>query len=204
MATSETDSDRSVAPGSATAFVHPSADVSPSAKIGARTRIWHQAQVRDGALVGAGCVVGKNVYIGADVRVGDACKIENNAAVFEGVTLGRAVFIGPGVILTNDRTPRATTPAGRPKGAADWTLERIDVQEGASLGAGSIVIAGVTIGRYALVAAGAVVTRDVPPFGLVRGNPARLAGFTCLCGHGRVSVAPTSRDPSCDRCRATR
>ena len=190
-----------LARGMAAVSVHPSAEVSPNATIGDGTRIWHHAQIREGAHVGSECVIGKNVYIGSDVRIGDACKIENNAAVFDGVTIGRAVFVGPGAILTNDRIPRAATPAGRPKGASDWAIESIEVKDGASLGAGAIVIAGVSIGEYALVAAGSVVTRDVPPFGLVRGNPARLAGFTCRCGHGRFSVAPKDGDARCDLCR---
>lgn len=183
------------------AFVHPTADVSSDATIGEGTKVWHQSQVREGASIGADCVIGKNVYVGARVRVGDACKIENNASVFEGVRLARGVFVGPGVILTNDRFPRAVTPEGRPKTVADWELQGVDVLDGASLGAGAIVVAGVTIGTYALVAAGAVVTRDVPPFGLVRGNPARLAGFTCRCGRGRFRARAPEGHERCDSCR---
>lgn len=162
--------------------VHSTADVSPEARVGAGTRIWHHAHVREGASIGDECVVGRNVYIGADVKIGSQVKIGNNASVYEGVVLEDGVFVGPHAILTNDRNPRSITPDGRLKGPDDWVQGKTVVRRGASLGAGAIVITGMVIGEFALVAAGAVVTHDVPAYGLVRGNPARLAGTACCCG----------------------
>ena len=162
--------------------MHPTADVSPQASVGAGTRIWHHAHVREGASIGDECVVGRNVYVGAGVKIGNRVKIGNNASVYEGAVVEDGVFVGPHAILTNDRNPRSITPDGRLKGPDDWVQGRIVVRRGASLGAGAIVVTGIEIGEFALVAAGAVVTRDVPAYGLVRGNPARLAGTACCCG----------------------
>lgn len=163
-------------------MIHSSADVAADAQIGAGTRVWHQAQVRERAHVGADCILGKGVYIGEGVVVGDRCKIENGASLFEGVTLEEGVFIGPHVIFANDRFPRAVNPGGSLKGADDWTVERSLVRHGASVGAGAVVLPGVTIGPWAMVGAGSVVTADVPAQALVRGNPARIAGWVCVCG----------------------
>jgi UDP-2-acetamido-3-amino-2,3-dideoxy-glucuronate N-acetyltransferase len=163
-------------------FVHETAQVSPRAEIGPGTRIWHFCQVREGAALGSNCIVGKGAYIGLDVKVGDNVKIQNSCLVYHGATLENGVFLGPGVILTNDKEPRAVTSDGTLKGDADWTVGRILVCEGASVGAGSVVLPDVTIGRFAMVGAGSVVTRDVPAHGLVYGNPARLQGFVCPCG----------------------
>ena len=162
--------------------IHPTADVSPKAMLGAGTRVWHEAQVREGAVIGSNCILGKGVYIDFGVQIGDNVKIQNRASVYHGVTLESGVFVGPHVIFTNDKRPRAVNPDGSPKSDTDWELGLILVREGASLGAGSIIVTGVTIGRYAMVGAGAVVTRDVPDQGLVYGNPARLVGYVCLCG----------------------
>lgn len=164
------------------AVIHPTADVSLRAQIGAGTRVWHQAQVREGARIGRDCILGKGVYVDFDVQVGDNCKIQNGAFLYHGTTVEDGVFLGPGVILTNDRLPRAITPSGALKGDADWPVGRIVIRYGAALGAGAIVLPGVTVGRWALVGAGAVVTHDVPDHGIVTGNPARLAGYACRCG----------------------
>lgn len=162
--------------------IHPTADVSPEAQIGPGTRIWHQAQVREGARIGAECIIGKGAYIDFDVQIGSRVKIQNYALVYQGVTVEDGVFIGPRVCLTNDRLPRAITPGGDLKGTADWEVGRILVRYGASIGAGAIVLPGVTIGRFAMVGAGAVVTRDVPDHGLAVGQPARRIGYVCACG----------------------
>ncbi len=162
--------------------IHPTADVSPSAEIGAGTSIWHQAQVREGARIGSGCVIGKNVYVDFGVAIGDNVKIQNNVSVYHGITVDDGAFIGPHVCFTNDRLPRAINPDGSLKGESDWTVTPIRVRQGAAIGAASVVLPGVTIGRWALVGAGSVVTRDVPDHTLVAGNPARRIASACPCG----------------------
>ena len=164
------------------AQVHPSAFVDHRAHLGGDVRIWHAAQVREGALIGRGCIVGKGAYIDLDVRIGKNCKIQNHALLYHGCILGDGVFIGPSAILTNDPRPRAINPDGTLKDADDWECGQIVIEDGASIGAGAIVLPGVRIGRFALVGAGAVVTRYVPPFALVTGNPARQIGWVCRCG----------------------
>lgn len=161
--------------------VHPTAEVSERATIGEGASIWHQAQVREGAVVGAGCIIGKGVYVGADVSVGANCKVQNYSCLYEGVTLEDGVFIGPAVVFTNDRFPRAINPDGSIKSADDWHVGRSLVRYGAAVGARSVVLPGITIGRWSLVAAGAVVTKDVPDHALVAGNPASQMGWVCLC-----------------------
>jgi UDP-2-acetamido-3-amino-2,3-dideoxy-glucuronate N-acetyltransferase len=163
-------------------FIHPSADVSPEAIIGPGTRIWHQAQVRERATLGANCIVGKGAYVDFDVAIGDNVKIQNGVYVYHGATVQEGVFLGPGVILTNDKLPRAINPDGSLKSDADWEVSPTLIKRGASIGAGAVVLPGVSVGEFALVGSGAVVTRDVPDHGLVYGNPARLHGYVCLCG----------------------
>lgn len=162
--------------------IHPTAEVSPEASIGPGTSIWNQAQVREGARIGSGCVVGKNAYIDFDVVVGDHVKIGNNVSLFHGVTIEDGVFIGPHVCFTNDRIPRAINVDGSLKGADDWEVSPITVRHGAALGANSTILPGVTIGRWALIGSGSVVTRDVADHELVVGNPARRIGSACACG----------------------
>jgi acetyltransferase-like isoleucine patch superfamily enzyme len=163
--------------------IHPTADVSPQATLGEGTRVWHEAQVREGAIIGRNCILGKGVYVDFGVKIGDNVKIQNRSSVYHGVELESGVFVGPHVVFTNDLLPRAVNPDGTLKSDADWEEGHILVREGASLGAGAIIVTGVTIGRWAMVGAGAVVTRDVPDYGLVYGNPARLQGWVCPCGH---------------------
>jgi acetyltransferase-like isoleucine patch superfamily enzyme len=162
--------------------VHPTADVSAEASIGAGTSIWNQAQVRERARIGAECVIGKNVYVDFDVVIGDRVKVQNNASLYHGVTIEDGVFIGPHVCLTNDRLPRAINRDGSAKTDADWQVGPIRIRTGAALGAGSVVVPGVTVGRWALVGAGSVVTADVADYALVVGNPARRIGSACPCG----------------------
>jgi acetyltransferase-like isoleucine patch superfamily enzyme len=161
---------------------HKTADVSQKATIGGDTKIWHNAQIREGATVGKNCIIGTNAYIDMDVSVGNNVKVQNSACVYHGSTLENDVFIGPHVILTNDKVPRAVTCGGALKGPQDWKVGKIVVKRGASLGAGVIVLPNVTIGMYAMVGAGSVVTKDVPDYGLVYGNPAKLIGYVCRCG----------------------
>jgi UDP-2-acetamido-3-amino-2,3-dideoxy-glucuronate N-acetyltransferase len=182
-------------------MIHPTAEVSPDARIGPRTRIWNEAQVREGAVVGADCVVGKGVYIGPGVVVGDRVKVQNRASLYSGLTVEDGVFIGPHAVLTNDRYPRSVTPDGRLLTDADWEPERTLVREGASIGAGAIVRCGVTIGRWALVGAAALVTHDVPDHGLAMGVPARLVGYVCECARRleHTDQAHRWRCPACGK-----
>lgn len=162
--------------------IHPTAEVSPNAQIGPGTRVWHFVQIREGVSIGENCIIGKDVYIDFGVQIGNNVKIQNSALIYHGATLEDGVFIGPQVCLTNDRLPRAITADGHLKGNDDWVVGPILIQYGASIGAGSIILPNVTIGRFALTGAGAVVTRNVPDHGLVMGNPARLVGYVCCCG----------------------
>jgi UDP-2-acetamido-3-amino-2,3-dideoxy-glucuronate N-acetyltransferase len=164
-------------------FIHPTADVSPHATIGDGTRIWHEAQVREGAIIGRECILGKGAYVDKDVHIGDRCKLQNGALVYHGFNLDDGVFVGPGAMLLNDKYPRAINPDGTLKSDNDWEVSEGVVERGASIGGGAIVLPGVRIGAMAIVGSGAVVTRDVPERGIVIGNPARLRGFACDCGH---------------------
>jgi UDP-2-acetamido-3-amino-2,3-dideoxy-glucuronate N-acetyltransferase len=155
------------------AQVAPTADVDPRARLGPRTRVWHLAQVREDAVVGADCIIGRGAYLGPGVRVGDRCKIQNHALVYEPAVLEDGVFVGPAVVFTNDYYPRAINPDGTLKSAADWHAVGVTVRTGASIGARAVCVAPVTIGAWALVAAGSVVTADVPDYALVAGVPAR-------------------------------
>src|SRR2546428_4532935 len=169
-------------------YVHPTAEVSPEAQVGAGTRIWRQAHIREHAHVGESCNIGKGVYIDARVRIGSRVKIQNHVSIFEGVTLEDGVFVGPHVCFTNDLAPRAITPDGKLKSADEWEITPTLVKYGASLGAGSVIVCGVTIGTFALVGAGSVVTKDVEPHALVFGNPARLHGYVCRCARRLTNV----------------
>jgi UDP-2-acetamido-3-amino-2,3-dideoxy-glucuronate N-acetyltransferase len=181
-------------------YIHPTADVSPKAVLGAGVRIWHEAQVREGAVLGRNCILGKGAYVDFGVQIGDNVKIQNRASVYHGVTIESGVFIGPHAIFTNDRRPRAVNPDGSLKSDDDWELDKIVVREGASIGAGAIIVAGVTIGRWSMIGSGSVVTRDVPDYGLVYGNPARLHGYACPCGHGLKQQSDGLwKCPSCGR-----
>ena len=153
--------------------VQDSADVSPDATLGDGTSVWHLAQVREGAVLGQNCIVGRGAYVGTGVVMGDNCKLQNYALVYEPAVLEDGVFVGPAVVFTNDHYPRSIDPDGTLKRGDDWEAVGVTVRQGASIGARSVCVAPVTIGRWALVAAGSVVVRDVPDFALVAGVPAR-------------------------------
>lgn len=181
-------------------IIHPSAEVAPTARLGAGTRVWHFAQVREDATLGDECIVGKGAYVDAGVQIGNRVKVQNGASIYSGTTLEDGVFIGPHACLTNDRLPRAIRPDGALKDSEDWSVGTILVRSGAALGAGAIIVTGVTIGRWALVGAGAVVLQDVPDYGLVVGNPARLIGYVCSCGYRLVD--DDAGRLRCPHCRA--
>ncbi len=147
-------------------FVHESAEVSDKAKIGKNTKIWNQAQIRENAVIGENCIISKNVYIDESVKIGNNCKIQNNVNVYHGVTIEDDVFCGPSMTFTNDLFPRAFNK--------DWKVTETCVKKGASIGANATIVCGVTIGEYAMVGAGSVVTKDVEAHTLVAGNPARV------------------------------
>jgi acetyltransferase-like isoleucine patch superfamily enzyme len=162
--------------------IHPGAEVSPEAEIGDGTFIWRNVQIREQARLGRNCIVGQSAYIDFAVVIGDNVKIQNNASLYHGLELEDGVFVGPHVIFTNDRVPRAVNPDGSLKSADDWTVGRTRVGHGAAIGAGSVIVTGVTIGRWAMIGSGAVVTKDVPDHALVVGNPARLLGYVSAKG----------------------
>jgi UDP-2-acetamido-3-amino-2,3-dideoxy-glucuronate N-acetyltransferase len=161
--------------------------VDPSANVGSASTVWGLAQLRENVVIGEECVVGRGAYVGPGVRVGHRCKIQNGAFLYEPATLADGVFVGPGVILTNDTHPRAVNVDGSLKSADDWHPVGVTVGEGASLGAGAVCVAPVSVGRWAMVAAGAVVTRDVPNHALVAGVPARQVGWV---GHAGAALEP--------------
>ena len=175
------------------------ADVSPAARIGEGSSVWHLAQVREQAVLGKGCVIGRGAYIGTGVQLGDHCKVQNYALVYEPARLGQGVFVGPAAVLTNDTFPRAVNPDGSLKSASDWEAVGVTVGDGASIGARAVCIAPVRIGAWATVAAGAVVTKDVPAYALVAGVPARRIGWV---GHAGRPLEPTGT-PGEWRCPAS-
>lgn len=155
-------------------FIHNTAEVSDSAVIGAETKIWNQAQVRNDAVLGEKCIISKNVYIDEHVKIGNRVKIQNNVNVYHGVTIEDDVFLGPSMTFTNDMYPRAFN--------TNWKITETLVKKGASIGANATIRCGVTIGEYATVGSGSVVTKDVPTHALVVGNPAHQIGWVCKCG----------------------
>jgi len=176
--------------------IHPTAEVSEQAQIGEGTMIWHQAQVREGARIGRNCILSKGVYVDIGAVLGNNVKVQNYVSIYHGVTLEDGVFCGPHCVFTNDKRPRAINADGSLKAGEDWELTPTLVRRGASIGTNAVVICGVTVGEWAMVGAGSVVSCDVPDYGLVWGNPARLYGFVCPCGnrlkpHDRRSDAET-------------
>jgi len=180
--------------GLASFYVHESSYIDDGVEIGAGTRIWHFCHLMTGSTLGRCCNIGQNVVIGPRVQIGDNVKIQNNVSVYEGVTLEDDVFCGPSVVFTNILTPRSAFPRNR----SEDNLHTL-VQRGASLGANATVVCGTTIGAHALVGAGAVVTKDVPPYAVVYGNPARQHGWACECGIVLAFQADHAHCAACDR-----
>jgi len=156
-------------------FIHKTAEVSERADIGAGTKIWNLAQVRENAVIGENCVISKNVYVDFDVIIGNRVKVQNNVNIYHGVQIEDDVFLGPSMTFTNDMYPRSFN--------GDFEVYNTLVKKGASIGANATIVCGVTIGEYAMVGAGSVVTKDIKDYNLVVGNPARVIGFVCKCGH---------------------
>lgn len=176
-------------------FVHETAVVEEGARCGADTKVWHHAHVRSGAVIGESCTLGKNVFIDAGAVIGDRCKIQNNVSVYRGVRLDDEVFVGPSAVFTNDRFPRAT--------GDDWEVVDTRVCHGASIGANATIVCGVVIGPWAVVGAGAVVTRDVAAHELLAGNPARRLGWVCRCGRVLARTSAAIPATTCAACGAT-
>jgi len=158
-------------------FVHESSYVDDGARIGEGTKIWHFCHISGDCEIGSGCSIGQNVYVARNVKIGNHVKIQNNVSVYEGVILEDYVFCGPSMVFTNVRTPRCAYPRNT---SADYV--KTLVKRNASIGANATIVCGVTIEEWAFVAAGAVVTKDVPPYALVAGVPARIIGWACECG----------------------
>jgi acetyltransferase-like isoleucine patch superfamily enzyme len=184
------------APATTSVRIHPTSDVSPKAEIGDGTQIWLFCQVRDGVKIGKGCIFGKGVYVDNDVVIGNNVKIQNNVSVYVGVTIDDGVFVGPHVCFTNDKVPRAVNADMTLKGVHDWKVTPTRVKAGAALGANSTIVCGTTIGKWAMVGSGSVVTKDVPDHALVLGNPARFVAWVCSCGE-RVKIDEASGSGTC-------
>jgi UDP-2-acetamido-3-amino-2,3-dideoxy-glucuronate N-acetyltransferase len=172
--------------------IHPSSFVDDGASIGDGTCIWHFCHVLTGSEVGNDCSIGQNVVIGPNAKVGNRCKIQNNVSIYEGVELGDFVFCGPSLVFTNVLNPRCEYPQ---RGSDHY--KKTIVKHGASLGANATILCGITIGYFAFVGAGSVVTRDVPNFALMIGNPARIAGWICRCG---LKLYFSGETAACARC----
>ena len=173
--------------------IHPSAIVDEGAVIGEGSRIWHWVHVCSGAYIGKGVSLGQNVFVGNQVVIGNHCKIQNNVSVYDNVTLEEGVFCGPSMVFTNVRTPRCEYPRNTSKDYADTLIKR-----GASIGANATIVCGVTLGKNAFVGAGAVVTKDVPDYAMVYGNPAVIRGYMCACGD--VTIGLAEKELHCERC----
>lgn len=169
-------------------YVHPTSVIDDNVSVGKGTKIWYFCHLQSGSVIGENCTLGQNVNISNNVKIGNGCKIQNNVSLYEGVEIEDFVFCGPSCVFTNDLTPRAKYP----KGSVGYI--KTLVKEGASIGANATIICGSVIGKHALVAAGAVVTKDVPDFALVKGNPAKICGWVCECGN------PLSESLKCSNC----
>ena len=182
-------------------FTHPTAIIEDDVTIGDGTKIWHFAQVRKGTKLGKNCVVGNSVFIDESSVIGDNCKIQNHAIVYHQAIIENGVFIGPNVCFTNDKQPRAINPDGSFKSADDWVSSTIKIGTGAAIGGHSCITPGVTIGKWAMAGSGSVITKDIPDYGLVYGNPARIRGFVCACGEKLAEIVEENDENIVFKCK---
>ena len=180
-------------------MIHPTAEVAPDVDVDPSTFIWQLAHVRESVRIGRDVVIGRCAYVGPGVSIGDRVKIQNYALIYEPAVVADGVFIGPAVVFTNDRYPRAVNPDGSKKSAADWVPVGVNVLSGASIGARAVCVAPVTIGRWSLVAAGSVVTADVADYAVVAGSPARRIGWVGPAGEPLVAVEDSPDTYACPR-----
>jgi len=170
-------------------YIDPTAEVHIDAKIEPGVSIWNWTKIRENAYIGEDSTVGQSSYIEYEVTIGKRCKIQNGVSVYHGVTIGNDVFVGPNATFTNDRVPRAHSP--------HWAISRTIVEDGASIGANATILCGITLGKHCMIAAGAVVTKDVPPHALVMGHPARVVDYVTVKGQ-RINVDNPEQPPSSD------
>lgn len=183
-------------------MIHETAQVDSKAIIGKNVKIWNWVQIREDAQIGDYTIISKSVYIDFGVKIGRNVKIQNNVSIYHGVTIEEGVFIGPHVCFTNDKYPRAINPDGSLKSADDWEVTSTCIKYGCSIGANATILPGITIGRFAMIGSGAIVTKDVPDYGMAIGAPAKLAGFVCSCG-SKLAKSKSSFDANtyqCSRC----
>ena len=186
--------------------VHPTAIIEPGVTIGRGTAIWDNVHVRHSTRIGSECIIGEKTYVAYGVVIGDRVKINAFVYICNGVTIERGVMIAAGTIFTNDRYPRATTPDFAELRSSDPDEDTLStlVREGVTIGAGCTIGCGITIGRFAMIGMGAVVTKSVPAFNLVAGNPARTVGWVCACGHpiarGQEALNSDRMERECERC----
>ena len=173
-------------------LVHKTAEVDPAASVGLRTKIWHQSQIMPDANIGTDCILGKCVFVDRGVRVGNRVKIQNGVSVYSGVTIEDDCFLGPHMVFTNDLVPRAFVH--------DFEVTPTLVKRGTSIGANATIVCGVTLGEFSMIGAGSVVTKDVPPYTLVFGNPAHIVSTICRCGNRTESSELENKIPQCVVC----
>lgn len=180
-------------------FVHETAILDDGVKISDGVKVWAYCHLSRNVEIGEDVIIGERVYVGPEVCIGKNSKIQNNSLIYEPSQIKEGVFVGPNVIFTNDKIPRATNPDGSKKSSDDWKAQGVSVQEGASIGAGSICIAPVTIGKFAMVGAGSVVNRDVKNFECVVGNPIRFLQWVCKCG---IRLEKVQEHWFCNKCNS--